>query len=94
MSEVTKADIQRVHERLDKMVTECLMPIKVGFGKLEQRFDDLVIPKQPCKSLSAHLKKHKETKTLWNSSIVRLMFDLVKMGIVAFFTWLFVKSKS
>ena len=101
MSEVTKEDlaivhskIGEVHQRIDDMVT-CNTAIQVSIAKIEQRFEDLVIPKQParpCQFFSEHIKNHKDTASLWQRPLVKTVIDLAKMGIVAGVTYLFVKK--
>lgn len=61
-------------------------------GKLEQRFDDLIIPKQPCKILTDHLAGHSEKKKLWDRGLVGFVFGLLKMGIVLAAGYLFGKK--
>jgi hypothetical protein len=103
MSEVTKEDltvvhnkIGEVHQRIDDIVT-CNTAIQVSIAKIEQRFEDLVIPpapRQPCQFFEDHLKDHKESVRIWQRPVVRTIVDLAKMAIVAGLTWLFVRGKS
>ncbi len=92
MSEVTKEDIAAVHSRIDEIVT-CNTAIQVSIGKIQQRFEDLTIPKQPCSELRNHIKDHKENVRIWQRPIVHTIVDLVKLGIVAFLTYVFVKRE-
>lgn len=92
MAEVEKADIEKLHERLNKMTDTCLTPIKVSVGKLEQRFDDLKIPDQPCESLSEHLAEHRKNRGIWHGSLAGFVFSLIKMGVVLAAGYLFGKK--
>jgi len=92
MAEVEKADIQKLHERLDKMTENFLMPINVSVGKLEQRFEDLKIPLQPCKTLNDHLSEHRKSRNIWQGGIVGFVLGLMKMGIVLAAGYLFGKK--
>jgi len=91
MSEATKEDVNAVHKRIDELVT-VNTAIQVSIGRIEQRFEDLNIPQQPCSFFSQHIKNHKNIASLWQKPLVRTVIDLVKLGIVAAATYLFVRS--
>lgn len=93
MAEVTKQDIEKVHSRIDDLVT-VNTSIQVSIGKIEQRFEDLKIPEQPCCFIKKHLKNHQHTASLWQKPLVRTVIDLVKMAIVATAAYLFASSKA
>lgn len=102
MSEVTREDltivhnkIGEVHQRIDDMVT-CNTAIQVSIAKIEQKFEDLVIPEppnRPCQFFEEHIKDHKESVRIWQRPVVRTVVDLVKMAVVAVLTWIFVRSR-
>lgn len=99
MSEVTKADIYEVHQRIDIMVTE-QSKTNVELAKIATKLDLLPQPpERPChyydelrSVVRNHLDEAKETRKLWQTPIVKMTFDLVKMGIVALATYLFVRK--
>jgi hypothetical protein len=49
-------ELTRVHERLDKVISE-VTEIKVAVARIEER-----LPDQPCEALTTHLESHKENK--------------------------------
>jgi hypothetical protein len=89
--EVTVDDINRLHERVDKLV-DCNEKTVVDIAVIKTKLEGLVIPKQPCDALAEHLNNHKENRRVWQRPLVRTVVDLVKMAVVAGLTWLFVKD--
>lgn len=93
MAEVTKEDVNAIHRRIDDLVT-LDTALQVSIGRMEQRLQDLKIPQQPCQFIKKHLNNHKDTANLWQKPLVKTLIDLVKMGIVAAVTYLFVRSRN
>jgi len=100
MSEVTKADIQEVHRRIDDMVGEqnqtniCLARIDTTLKLMPK------LPKRPCdfhaelkKDFDGHLADHKDNKRIWQRPIIGTVVDLVKMAVVALVTWLCLRKE-
>ena len=104
--EVTRADINRIHERIDTVtdrmdtMSENSTEIKVCIAKIQTKLEMAPPPPtQPChhvedlkKDFDGHVADHKENIKMIKRPVVRTVIELVKMGIVAAVTWLFVKS--
>jgi len=84
MTQATKDDINRVYDKLE--------PMARSITQIETKLEMMVIPKQPCVFLEAHLEEQKDAQKTWKSSFVRAVVDVAKMGIVAVVTWFFVKK--
>ena len=93
MSEVTREDIKELHGRIDDMVT-IQTKTSIAVARIETKLNmQPAPPERPCKELVDHLEDHKETKKLWQTPLVKTIIDVAKMGLVAFFTWMFLRSK-
>ena len=97
MSEVTKADINEVHKRIDRMV-EHQNQTNLSLVRIETKLE--MLPERPCDqhvSLKAdfegHISDHKETKRTWQRPVVRTLVDMLKMAVVAGVTWLFLRKE-
>ena len=100
MAEVTKADIQEVHRRIDDMVGEqnqtniCLARIDTTLKLMPK------LPDRPCEQLvslksglNGHIADHKDNKRIWQRPIIGTVVDLVKMAVVALVTWLCLRKE-
>jgi len=96
MSEVTKADIAEVHNRIDQVNTT-MTEVKVEMAEIKTTLKmQPGPPKQPCSfhndlknDFDTHIGDHKETASLWQKPLVRNVIDLVKMAIVGGVAWFF-----
>lgn len=97
MSDITKQDITRIHDRLDEMQTTSTAT-QVAVARIEERLNHLPeIPPRPCSFLQGHIDEHEKTKkdlNDWRTNGIRLLFDFLKMAIVAIATFVFLGRKS
>lgn len=96
MSDITRQDIARIHERLDAMqVTSTATQVAVA--RIEEKLQHIPeIPPRPCSFFEAHIAEHAETKRSlndWRTNGIRLAFDFLKMAIVAVLTYFFLGKR-
>ena len=98
MSEVSKEDINKVHERLDKLV-EGQTQSRIAIGEIQTTLKLMPKPaSRPCPEhkqlrgeFDEHIEIHKESRRLWQTPVVGMLIHLVELGTVALLTWLFVR---
>lgn len=71
MADVTKADLNRIYDKLEPMA-EDLAVVKDRMERLPE------LPPRPCEQLNTHLDEHKA----WKRPIIRAVIDVVKITIV------------
>lgn len=69
MAEVTKADLNRIYDKLEPMA-EDLAVVKDRMERLPAA--------RPCQQLNNHLNEHRA----WKRPIIRAAVDMVKMAVV------------
>ena len=93
MSEVTKDDLNRVHDRIDEtnktvmQTNESVNKMAVAMERLAVTLEKLNIPTQPCSFLEDHLQDHKNERTWWKhtvlGNIIRHVITAVTASAVA-----------
>ena len=76
MSNITREDIDRIHDRLNA-AQESNKDTMVAVARIEERLKAVPVPpERPCKELAVHLKDHKEAekqaKATWRDLAVRI----------------------
>lgn len=89
---MTPEDLTRVHDRLDEVIKN-QTTMAIDIQKIKTTLELTPKPeKRPCSFFEAHIEEHRKTKTLWQTPLVSTIFDLVRMALVAFFTWLWTRK--
>jgi aspartate ammonia-lyase len=95
MNEVTKEDLNRVHNRVDAAVN-ALAETNVKLERVATTLENIKIPEQPCHDLrllsnnvEKHIREHSMNRQTWKSALVNGTVRLVIAAIIAATAYMF-----
>lgn len=87
MAEVSKADIERIHERMDDIARDTrnqfaetnksIRNVEVSVTKLTTILDERPRHDTPCGTLAEHLAEHKADTRIWKNTMVTTIIKII-----------------